>query len=97
MIYRNRYYSTELGRFVSRDPMLYEAGDQNVYRYVGNGPHIFVDSLGLLANDPLSFDGAVMALARAGWSAREIAAATGISLEVAAAAVAAAAVEKAVE
>ncbi len=38
MLYRNRYYSTELGRFISRDPIGYRAGDMNVYPYVGNRP-----------------------------------------------------------
>ncbi len=46
MLYRNRYYSTELGRFVSRDPILYEAGDANIYRYVGNMPLLCQDFLG---------------------------------------------------
>jgi len=32
MLYRNRYYHTGLGRFVSRDPIGYEAGDINIYR-----------------------------------------------------------------
>jgi RHS repeat-associated protein len=34
--YRNRYYHTGLGRFLSRDPIGYQAGDSNLYRYVGN-------------------------------------------------------------
>jgi hypothetical protein len=30
------YYSPEVGRFISRDPIEYEAEDTNLYRYVGN-------------------------------------------------------------
>jgi len=47
MLYRNRYYSTGLGRFINRDPIGYNAGDVNLYRYVGNMPGIWVDPLGL--------------------------------------------------
>jgi RHS repeat-associated protein len=36
--YRNRYYSAELGRFVARDPILYEAGDVSLYQYVLGNP-----------------------------------------------------------
>ena len=36
MLYRNRFYSTSLGRFVQRDPIGYEAGDVNLHRYVWN-------------------------------------------------------------
>jgi len=47
MLYRNRYYHTGLGRFVSRDPIGYDAEDVNIYRYVGNMPIVNVDPLGL--------------------------------------------------
>ena len=43
---RNRYYHAELGRFISRDPIGYEAGDVNLYRYVGNQPPTAVDPMG---------------------------------------------------
>jgi RHS repeat-associated protein len=49
MLYRNRYYSTELGRFVSRDPIVYDGNDKNVYRYLQNVPIIMGDPLGLFA------------------------------------------------
>ncbi len=48
--YRARYYSAELGRFVSRDPISFAAGDANLYRYVGNDPTNFVDPSGLQYN-----------------------------------------------
>jgi RHS repeat-associated protein len=34
--YRARYYDPNVGRFISVDPMGFEAGDTNLYRYVGN-------------------------------------------------------------
>lgn len=33
-----RYYDPALGRFISRDPMGYAAGDPNLYRYAANNP-----------------------------------------------------------
>lgn len=46
---RNRWYSPTLGRFVTNDPIQYEAGDVNFYRFVGNNPINFVDPSGLQA------------------------------------------------
>jgi RHS repeat-associated protein len=46
MLYRNRFYHTGLGRFVSRDPIGYDAGDKSLYRYVGNMPHRGFDPMG---------------------------------------------------
>jgi RHS repeat-associated protein len=34
--YRNRIYSSELGRFLQTDPIRFDAGDVNLYRYVAN-------------------------------------------------------------
>jgi RHS repeat-associated protein len=34
MLYRNRLYNTELGRFVNRDPIDYRSGNINIYYYV---------------------------------------------------------------
>jgi RHS repeat-associated protein len=45
--YRNRVYSTELGRFLQTDPIRFHAGDVNLYRYVSNDPVNWVDALGL--------------------------------------------------
>ena len=47
MLYRNRYYHVGMGRFVSRDPIGYEAKDVNLFRYVGNRALNFNDELGL--------------------------------------------------
>jgi RHS repeat-associated protein len=46
LIYHNaRYYSTELGRFISQDP-IGESGGMNLYAYAGNNPAGNVDYLG---------------------------------------------------
>ncbi|WP_309733697.1 RHS repeat-associated core domain-containing protein [Chamaesiphon sp. OTE_75_metabat_556] len=34
--YRARYFDGNVGRFISTDPIGFEAGDSNLYRYVGN-------------------------------------------------------------
>ena len=46
MYYRARYYSPEMGRFISRDPLEYSAGDVNFYNYVGNNSANFTDPSG---------------------------------------------------
>jgi RHS repeat-associated protein len=45
--YRNRVYSAELGRFLQTDPIRFEAGDGNLYRYVANNPVANIDPNGL--------------------------------------------------
>jgi len=45
--FRHRDYSPTLGRWTSLDPIRYEAGDVNLYRYVGNTPTVFTDPSGL--------------------------------------------------
>jgi RHS repeat-associated protein len=45
--YRNRVYSPNLGRFLQTDPIRFEAGDVNIYRYVGNGAPNATDASGL--------------------------------------------------
>jgi RHS repeat-associated protein len=47
MLYRNRYYNTGLGRFVTRDPVGYGGKDGNLYRYVRNRVVLLRDSSGL--------------------------------------------------
>ncbi len=41
-----RYYDSVTGRFVSQDPMGFDAGDTDPYRYVGNGPTSAIDPSG---------------------------------------------------
>ena len=43
--YRARYYSADLGRFISRDPIGIR-DNVNLYSYVGNNPVKFVDPMG---------------------------------------------------
>ena len=35
---RARHYDPTVGRWINEDPIGYEAGDTNLYRYVGNAP-----------------------------------------------------------
>jgi hypothetical protein len=42
-------YSAELGRFLQTDPIQFDAGDVNLYRYVSNYPTNLIDSSGLSA------------------------------------------------
>ncbi len=44
--YRARYYDPQAGRFISEDPLGFNAGDPNLYRYVGNSPQNASDPLG---------------------------------------------------
>ena len=45
--YRHRVYHAQLGRFCSRDPMGYEAGDNSQYRYVRGNPAAYADPWGM--------------------------------------------------
>jgi RHS repeat-associated protein len=44
--YRARYYSPELQRFISEDPVRFEGGSINLYSYVGNNPIYSIDPSG---------------------------------------------------
>jgi uncharacterized protein (TIGR02594 family) len=45
--YRARAYHPDLGRFMSEDPKLFDAGDYNLFRYCHNDPIDFTDPTGL--------------------------------------------------
>ena len=47
--YRHRFYSPSLGRFLQTDPLRFDAGDVNLYRYVENLPTFLRDAFGLAA------------------------------------------------
>jgi RHS repeat-associated protein len=47
MYYKNRYHSTALGRFISRDPIGYRGGI-NLYEYVDSAPTYWLDPMGLM-------------------------------------------------
>jgi RHS repeat-associated protein len=44
--YRARYYDSNVGRFISTDPIGFEAGDTNLYRYVFNSSTNYTDPSG---------------------------------------------------
>ena len=44
----NRWYDPAVGRWLSQDPIGFDAGDGNLYRYVGNEPTIMVDPSGMM-------------------------------------------------
>ena len=46
--FRNRVYSPSLGRWLSNDPLGFDAGDQNWYRTIGNNPGNGNDPSGLI-------------------------------------------------
>jgi RHS repeat-associated protein len=48
---RHRDYAPTLGRFIERDPIGFEAGDNNWYRFVANRPPLHVDPKGLACGD----------------------------------------------
>jgi RHS repeat-associated protein len=45
--YRNRMYRPSLGRFLQTDPKGFDAGDMNLFRYVGDDPVDLSDPMGL--------------------------------------------------
>jgi RHS repeat-associated protein len=46
--YRARWYDAKNGRFISEDPIGFNGGDRNLYRYVGNCTPTRTDPFGLL-------------------------------------------------
>ena len=48
--YRARFYHPLLGRFMSEDPKLFDAGDYNLFRYCHNDPEDLTDPMGLEEN-----------------------------------------------
>jgi RHS repeat-associated protein len=64
--YRARYYDANVGRFIGQDPIGFEAGDANLYRYVENRP---IDRI-----DPSGKDGQITQFSRdikyADWTGR---------------------------
>ena len=56
--YRARYYDAANGRFISVDPIGFEAGDTNLYRYVGNNSTNSTDPSGMIA--PIVWAGIVL-------------------------------------
>ncbi len=48
--YRARFYDPESGRFLSQDPLGFDGGDANLYRYVSNSPLNGTDPSGLTSS-----------------------------------------------
>jgi RHS repeat-associated protein len=46
---RARYYDPDLGRFISEDPLGFDGGDPNLYRYAYNRPMMLTDPTGMLS------------------------------------------------
>jgi RHS repeat-associated protein len=60
--YRARYYDAANGRFISVDPIGFEAGDTNLYRYVGNSSTMATDPTGELLFVPFLIAAAEIAV-----------------------------------
>lgn len=54
--YRSRYYSPDLRRFISEDPLEFTSSTLNRYSYVENNPINYIDPLGLFADTGTAFD-----------------------------------------
>ena len=59
----NRWYDPSVGRWMSQDPLGYEARDLNLYRYVGNDPNKGIDPSGLII-DPCFITGEPSAMCK---------------------------------
>ncbi|MDP0491770.1 MAG: RHS repeat-associated core domain-containing protein [Verrucomicrobiota bacterium JB023] len=46
---RARFYDPQLGRFLNEDPLGFDGGDSNIYRYSTNDPYNYRDPSGLVA------------------------------------------------
>ncbi|MFZ4403006.1 MAG: RHS repeat domain-containing protein [Pseudobdellovibrionaceae bacterium] len=52
-----RTYDPSIGRWISKDPILFDGGDGNLYGYVGNDPVNFVDPTGLITTKDIINNG----------------------------------------
>lgn len=53
--YRARWYDSNLGRFLSEDPIGFRGGNSNLFAYVVNNPLNFVDYFGLFPDGPVNY------------------------------------------
>ena len=61
--YKNRYYSPDQGRFISRDPIGYDSGSLGLYEYAQSKPIDFADPFGLIIpGDPDPTDEIIIAM-----------------------------------
>jgi RHS repeat-associated protein len=61
----NRYYDPKTGTYISEDPIGFEGGDVNLYRYVNNSPQVWMDPWGLYSWGEFMEDWATVADIRA--------------------------------
>nr|WP_250564674.1 RHS repeat-associated core domain-containing protein [Adonisia turfae] len=66
MYYRARCYDPAVGRFISEDPLGFDAGDANLYHYVFNSPTNYTDPSGEAALVTLAAVGGVKAIKAVG-------------------------------
>jgi RHS repeat-associated protein len=52
---RARYLDSFTGKFISEDPISFQGGDSNLYRYVFNSPTNFIDSSGNAPTKPVEY------------------------------------------
>src|SRR5262249_30047225 len=57
-----RYYDWETGRWMSEDPLGFDAGDSNLRRYVNNGPVNATDPSGMQQRLPTDVEGYLKSL-----------------------------------
>jgi uncharacterized protein RhaS with RHS repeats len=61
----NRWYDPSVGRWLSEDPIGYEAEDFNLYRYVRNNPVNLTDATGEAVSPPAwYYSGGLLVLLR---------------------------------
>ena len=73
MYYRARYYDSELGRFVSRDPIGYDGGTWNLFEYSASNAVLLVDPFGLdgWVDGVADFDGSSPESMEYWWASRK--------------------------
>ncbi|WP_431100491.1 RHS repeat-associated core domain-containing protein [Roseateles noduli] len=74
LYYRARYYSPELSRFISEDPIGWSSGQSNLYAYVGGDPISRSDPSGLCPMcliPALPYVGEVLVLGAAWWISQQ--------------------------
>ena len=62
-----RYYNPSTGRWLSEDPIGFDGGDNNFYRYVENNPVRYIDPEGKVAAETIIVGCAALAAAYAGY------------------------------
>ncbi|MEA3642065.1 MAG: RHS repeat-associated core domain-containing protein, partial [Lamprobacter sp.] len=79
-----RDYDSNLGRWLTKDPILFNGGDANLFAYVSNSPVNWIDPLGLFRKwyNPWDWDSSTAVEALDGLSTGMIAYADGFASEI---------------